>query len=154
MINQKLAEDIINLAKQDQDIRRKYLKNKKRWTEELELVDNKNLIKIKEIIAKYGWPSNSLVGKKASHLFWLLVQHADHDVKFQKRCLNLMEENTPDWAYLIDRILVNEGKSQIYGTQFFENPNGKLIPRPIKNVKMLEKRRKVAGLGSFKTHSP
>lgn len=63
-----------------------------------------------------------------------------------------MKKNTAEWAYLTDRILVNIGKPQTYGTQFYKNPNGKLIPRPIKNTNLLEKRRKAVGLGSFKLY--
>ncbi len=52
-------------------------------------------------------------------------------------------------AYLTDRILVNQGKPQIYGTQFYLNKKGRLIPRIIKNKKDLNKRRKKIGLQSF-----
>lgn len=48
----------------------------------------------------------------------------------------------------MDRILVNEGKPQIYGTQVqvFE---GKALPRPVEDPDNLDKRRKEMGLGSF-----
>lgn len=48
-------------------------------------IDKKNTLKIKKIIERYDWPTINLVGKKASKNAWLLVQHADHDVKFQKK---------------------------------------------------------------------
>lgn len=57
-----------------------------------------------------------------------------------------------DVAYLIDRIRVNKGKKQMYGTQFFVNKNGKFVPRPIYNKKDLNKRRKDVGLGSFASY--
>lgn len=68
---------------------------------------------------------------------WLLIQHADSDVEFQQYCLELMEREVEsggvaksDVAFLTDRILVNKGKPQLYGTQFYES-KGKLIPMSI-----------------------
>jgi translation initiation factor 6 (eIF-6) len=94
------------------------------------------------------------VGKEASHLAWLIVQHADHDVEFQEKCLKLMKQKLKEKkidpievAYLTDRVRVNKGKKQIYGTQFYLNKNGKLIPRPIYDKKNLDKRRKKLDLG-------
>lgn len=86
--------------------------------------DGENLKEIKKIIEKYGYPTFDLIGKEASHAFWLLVQHSDRDLKFQKKCLKLLEKNVEinqakkrDFEYLTDRILVAEGKEQIYHTQ-------------------------------------
>ena len=111
---------------------------------EITVVDQKNLTRMKQIVSDFGWPTISLVGKKASHMAWLLVQHADEDLKFQKHCLNLMKEAIkkkevmlPDIAYLTDRVLVNQGKLQIYGTQFY---------KPIKDWQNLNARRIRMGL--------
>lgn len=143
-MNKKIAKKINKMAKIDQEAC-------KTGTFNLALA-KKNTDEMKKIINKFGWPSTKLVGKKASHFAWLLVQHADHDVKFQKNCLALMEKNTIDWAYLTDRILVNKGKPQIYGTQFYKDFTDKLVPRPIKNLTGLDKRRKSLGLQSFKLY--
>lgn len=43
---------------------------------------------MKKIVKKHGWPGISLVGKKASVGAWLLAQHADRDLRFQKNVLN------------------------------------------------------------------
>ncbi|MEW6170839.1 MAG: DUF6624 domain-containing protein, partial [Candidatus Omnitrophota bacterium] len=53
-------------------------------------------------------------------------------------------------AYLKDRILINEGKKQLFGTQFYFNKKKKLIPYSISNPKNLDKRRKEYGLPPFK----
>jgi len=97
---------------------------------------------LKKIIKEIGWPVISKVGKEASQAAWLVAQHADHDVKFQEYCLNLMK-NASDGdvlkkqiAYLTDRILVNTGKKQLYGTQFYLNKKGVYGPRPIKDLEI------------------
>ena len=59
-----------------------------------------------------------------SHAAFLLVQHADRDTAFQKKCLPLLqkaaeegEASKSDMAYLTDRIRVADGQKQLYGTQ-------------------------------------
>ncbi len=117
-------------------------------------VDARNTARMKEIVEQFGWPTKSKVGREAATAAWLLVQHADADPVFQRYCLDLMSEtaaeevSTVDVAYLTDRVLVNEGKRQLYGTQFWYQ-GGKLVPRPIEDEGNLEKRRQDAGMTSF-----
>lgn len=158
MKNKKLAKEILRMAKLDQGIRKAYVKAP-RLIKKVKEVDRRNLTKMKRIIEEHGWPTITLVGNKASRMAWLIVQHADSDVKFQEYCLGLMREAAKDEqvlktniAYLVDRILVNKGKPQIYGTQFYKNKKGELAPRPIKNMKILDKLRKKMGLESFKLY--
>lgn len=121
--------------------------------------DQSNLQKMKQVVRKFGWPTISLVGKRASQMAWLIVQHADTDLVFQKKCLRLMikaaktgEVTLQDVAYLADRVLINQGKPQVYGTQFYKDRDGQWVPRPIKNTDKLEERRKRVGLESFKIY--
>lgn len=137
------------MVKVDQGIRRKFLKGGQ-WNKE---IDIRNTKKMKDIVKKYGWPGKSLVGENGAHGAWLLIQHSVHDLKFQKKCLVLLkqavktgEASKKHLAYLIDRILVNSGKKQIYGTQFYKNKNGKLDLKPIRDRKNADKRRKKMGL--------
>jgi hypothetical protein len=44
-------------------------------------------------------------------------------------------------AYLMDRILINSRKPQIFGTQFHRNKKGDYVPYPIKYKKNLNKKR-------------
>jgi len=48
---------------------------------------------------------------------WLLVQHMDHDVAFQQEFHRHLTPGTTEHEYLTDRILVNQGKPQKFGTQ-------------------------------------
>lgn len=120
-------------------------------------VDAAHSARMKEIIAQYGWPAKSLVGEDGARSAWLLVQHADADPRFQRHCLELMKAMPPgevspvDVAYLTDRVLVNEGKKQIYGTQFW-SPEGKLVPRPIENEALVETLRAEVGMISMQEY--
>ena len=118
----------------------------------LQELDKKHTTRLKEIVEKHGWPGITLVGVKGAHDAWLLVQHADHDRAFQKRCLQLMEAaakrdevSKQDLAYLTDRVLVGEGKKQRFGTQFKED-KGEMVPQPIEDEANVDSRRAEAGL--------
>jgi hypothetical protein len=106
--------------------------------------DKERALELRVIIEEFGWPSVSMVGEKASTAAWIIAQHADHDVAFQRYCLSHLQKalerrdaNPGDWAYLVDRIRVNEGRAQIYGTQF---------GRPLEDETNVDARRAEVGL--------
>jgi len=98
----------------------------------LALVDRTNTARLKAIVARCGWPTQEKVGKQAAGDAWLLAQHADRDLAFQKRALKLIEEAATargesvdrNFAYLYDRVAVAEKRPQRYGTQLY-SPSGK-----------------------------
>jgi hypothetical protein len=110
--------------------------------------DAANRQRLKEIIKEHGWPGKSLVGADGANAAWLVVQHSDADVAFQKECLALMEAapqgevSRQEVAYLTDRVLVNEKKKQRYGTQMGMN----FVPQPIEDPDNVDKRRAEIGL--------
>ncbi|MDF2710480.1 DUF6624 domain-containing protein [Nonomuraea muscovyensis] len=127
------------------------------WTDEqhaeCDAVDASNTAFLKRVIAQCGWPGRDLVGEEAAHAAWLLVQHADHDVAFQRSCLPLLEEaavagqaSWADHAYLVDRVRVAEGRPQVYGTQYGMHA-GRLELQPVEDPDRLDERRARAGLG-------
>lgn len=114
-------------------------------------VDEENTKWLQEVIQTKGWPTVSGVGKDGAHAAWLLVQHADDDPQFQRKCLDLMkkvpegEVSGTDLAYLTDRVLLAEGKKQLYGTQF-TLVDGQWTPRPLEDETQVDKRRAEVGL--------
>ena len=85
-------------------------------------VDTEHTSELKELLNKYNWFVISKFGKQADHNGWLLIQHQDHDRKFQKMVLKRLEKLYPlgetskkNYAYLYDRVKVSEGKPQKYG---------------------------------------
>ncbi len=141
------------MAAEDQRMRLKAMK-----TGQWDLsVDTKNTEEMKKVVAEHGWPTISLAGRRGSFEAWLLVQHADHDVRFQKRALAMLKSiyrktkdvSPANIAYLTDRILVAEGKKQIFGTQFHE-VKGDLKPRPMRDMAHVDRRRSKVGLPPFR----
>ena len=115
-------------------------------------IARRNFPMVKTIAAKYGFPGYDLVGKVSSNNYWLLVQHSDFDVTFQKDVLKLMKVEVDkknasgqSYAYLVDRINLNEGKEQIYGTQVLMGETGTKL-KPCIDTANLDKRRLSVGL--------
>jgi len=169
-LNEGLRKELLQRVKEDQDGRFAMIEMLKRakiaTTDEakkanvaeakrLEAIDRQNTARMKEIVAKHGWPGKSLVGVDGANAAWLLVQHADLDKPFQKRCLELMREafkrkevSGTDLAYLTDRVLVGQKEKQLYGTQF-NQVDGKWVPAPIQDEANVDKRRKEVGMLSM-----
>jgi hypothetical protein len=117
------------------------------------ITDSVNMIKAKSIIAKYGFPGFDLVGEYSND-FWAIVQHCDDDVQFQQQVLKLLIKQVikhnasgENYALLQDRVLVNTGKKQLYGTQVRYNTKTKSAkPLPISDSTNVDNRRKAVGL--------
>jgi hypothetical protein len=122
--------------------------------------DSLNEAEAKKIIAKYGYPGYSLVGESGSSKFWAIIQHCDDDIAFQQKVLLLMKiqvtrknASGENYAYLTDRVLVNQGKKQLYGTQGTNSPKTKKwSPLPISDPANVEARRKAMGLMPLKQY--
>lgn len=111
-------------------------------------VDARTTEALKAIVAKHGWPGKSLVGKDGAHAAWQIAQHSP-DVTFQKQCLEKLElavtqgeAQAVEHAYLYDRVAVNAGKPQRWGTQV----DAKTKPFPIEDPARVDERRKAIGL--------
>jgi hypothetical protein len=116
-----------------------------------------NFSVIKQILKQNGFPGYNLIGKECSGHYFLLVQHSDFDVAFQKKALKLMKKQVDknnasgqSYAYLIDRISLNTGKAQIYGTQVIMGRDTKI--KPCIDIDNLDKRRKSVGLIPIKEY--
>lgn len=143
----EIAAEIKAMADVDQDMRLKAIEDEEVWDDS---IDPKNTARMKEIVEQIGWPTISKVGEKASTDAWILVQHADKDIEFQKHCLNLMKQEAAgevalhDIAYLEDRIRVHSGQPQIYGTQF--QWEGNVPKQEIEDPENVDQRRAEMGL--------
>lgn len=133
----------------------------KEWealTAVVKAADDDNLRWLKAIVTEVGWPTTTMVGEDGAHAAWLLVQHADADPKFQRLCLDLIlqlpkqEYSQANAAYLTDRVLLAEGKPQLYGTQFTLHA-GKVQPRPIDDEPHVDQRRAKVGLRPLATYA-
>ncbi|MFD1605642.1 DUF6624 domain-containing protein [Flavobacterium artemisiae] len=124
-------------------------------------LDFKNLSTAKEILKNYGWPKISEIGKDGAHNFWLIVQHADQDILFQKAALHEMDKlkgtkelDMENYAFLYDRVQCNLNYKQLYGTQVNWTQNGKASSfRGIIKENETDKRRNKFGLLPLKIYA-
>lgn len=118
-------------------------------------IDSENLKQFKRIVTTCGWPQTN----KDSHIAWLLAQHADSDVAFQRRARELLEASVKagiaaprDLAYLADRIADNEHRPQEYGTQFSQPDRCHLILDRVDDRALVNQRRLSIGLQSLEEY--
>lgn len=95
-----------------------------------------NQQKIKKLYEKYGYLGYEEIGKKASHDFWISIQRADNDVKFQQKMLKELKKeisknnaSKAEYALLEDRVNINLNKRQRFGTQVTYNEIGQAVPK-------------------------
>lgn len=141
----KLKANLDSIGKEDQRVRgRKYSNAKgyyrkclydttfnynekkrlksKQLMEEWWRVDSSNVEFIKNIISKYGFPSEEIVGKKTNNMVSIILLHYDKDTA-NHIMNNILYEALINghiepkmYAWIIDRHLMNVGKEQKYYT--------------------------------------
>lgn len=151
-----LRELLISLARRDAETRRRLAADLSLFDgyhPEMQAVHEENAAVLDRIILEVGWPGAPMVGEEGAEAAWLVVQHAIGLPDFQRRCLELLNEaarigNIPAWqpAYLLDRILILEGKPQVYGTGHDWDEDGLMSPRPIAEPERVDERRAAVGL--------
>lgn len=154
-----LRRELLERVEQDQAIRDERIRKGVEHPDEailarMQAIDTANTERVKAIVRQYGWPSPELVGRDGAEAAFLLVQHAD--LTFQKQMLPLVEKayrsgglSGQSYALLLDRVLVREGKPQLYGTQAkgFEQWKGQEpVMEPIEDEANVDKRRAEVGL--------
>lgn len=121
--------------------------------------DSVNLPKVERIIAQYGYPGKRLVGEKQNETAWLVIQHAS--LMVQEKYLPLLQEAAAQGqlakasvALTVDRIRVNKGQKQLYGSQVKNGDNGKPAGFwAIEDEVNVDKRRAEVGLPPLATYA-
>lgn len=166
-LNTQLLNEISSMSEKDQLVARNAFPppeypdfSQEDWENFKDSVYRSHTSRLKKIVDEYGYLGYDLVGKNGEKIFWLLVQHSDHDVAFQKDILELMRSeinkknaSPSHYGLLIDRILINQGKFQLYGTQVeYDEKSGQAIPKKIKDSSEVDLRRDSIGLPSLKIY--
>jgi hypothetical protein len=154
-VNRELAAELAAMVAEDQRLRRDLEPTRFSFQQQMELaqVDVRNTERLRAIVREHGWPGRSLVGERGAKDAWLLAQHASHEHSFQREVLELLraavdagEAEPRHLAYLTDRVRMQEGLPQLYGTQMFGRDGGRLEPWPIEDEDALDARRAAVGL--------
>ena len=108
--------------------------------------------RLKEVVARYGWPSEALVGPDGVMAAAEILINADHDLRFQIEGLELVQQawargegDGAQLAALTDWVRVAQGLPQVYGTQA-DFIDGRLQFHPIEAAAQVDARRASVGL--------
>ncbi len=166
--NMPLRDSLLKILRDDQQTRGLYLNYLKTnkfdspkadsLREIILTIDSVNQEKMVNIVDQYGWVGNKEVGVDAGRAVFAVIQHAS--IVIQKKYFPLLEKAVKehiapasDMALLQDRILVREGKEQIYGTQIGTiDTTGKRYLFPLEDPANVDKRREDVGLGPLKDY--
>jgi hypothetical protein len=120
--------------------------------------DSANQVRVKQILKQYGYPGKTLVGEPTNEAAWYVIQHSDDIDQYLpliKKAAGKGELPFYLYAQMLDRQLMRDGKTQVYGTQAFGynvlNPKtGQREAQlpfvwPIKDPQQVNERRKKAG---------
>lgn len=152
------VRELRSMLAEDQSIRSKIesfepgTKELRAAREEMISVDAANQKRLRLIIERFGWPGLSFVGEDGSMAAFMVLDHADKS--YRERYMPLVREAartgeiSPSLAATLeDRNLTDQGKMQIYGTQFSVGEDGrKGSMQPINNPEGINMRRKKVGL--------
>ncbi len=90
------------------------------YSSEMNRKDSLNQAIVFGILDKDGWPSN--LSDKANQAIWIVINHSD--LTSREKYIGLVKAKAEEgilekseYAMLNDRILMEQGKPQIYGTQ-------------------------------------
>lgn len=115
-------------------------------------IDSRNMTRLEEIFETYGWPTLSSFGQEAATAAFLILQHSDLEhqrmylADFQK-AVEAGEARGSSYALLYDRVLMGEGKRQLYGSQLRLNEStGGYYLWPIEDGANVDKRRAALGM--------
>jgi hypothetical protein len=114
--------------------------------------------RIREIVAERGWPGRSLVGESGAFAAFLLVQHGGPDV--QRACIGALRDavtagdaDAEHLAAVTDRIELETGGLQIYGTHLMLDDDGEHAPLVgVVDADRLDDRRRELGLEPWATY--
>ncbi|MTI39320.1 DUF6624 domain-containing protein [Fulvivirga lutimaris] len=102
------------------------------------------------LLEKYGWPTASSVTEYAAAGAALIINHTTYELRSKyfpllEEAFNKGEAQPLRYAKMRDRLLVEEGREQLYGTQWKYEGETR-FPHKIKDPQYVDKRRAAIGL--------
>lgn len=157
--NQELTDELMKRAELDQTAAwipegrfKEYTQEE--WKAYKDSVFTTNKVFLEKVLKKYGYPGYDLVGKEGEKNYWVMAQHCDFDPQFQSIVLEKLKQQVEienadgrNFGLLTDRVNLNSGKKQVYGTQVtYVRETGQAIPKPLTDSLNVNERRKSVGL--------
>ncbi|HVU58852.1 MAG TPA: DUF6624 domain-containing protein [Puia sp.] len=124
----------------------------------MSIKDSVNLEKVTTILDKYGWLGINEIGERANLALFLVIQHADSLTQvtylpMMRQAVKDGKAKGADLAMLEDRVLCEQGKPQLYGSQVKALKTGKYVFFPIQDERNVNKRRAEVGLEPLEAYA-
>ncbi len=112
--------------------------------------DAANLKRINQLLDTRGWLSRSQIGPRGVTTVFLVLQHADSATQakympMMRKAVGAGELSKQDFALYEDRLLLRQGKKQIYGSQVQCRKDSCYV-LPLEDPMHVDERRKAVGL--------
>jgi len=115
-------------------------------------VDADNTKYLRALVVEQGWIDAKRFGRRTATNAFLIVQHSG-DLRLMQGALPEIEKDMKagigdpqDYALLYDRLKLNLGERQRYGSQIGQNEKGEAILLPLEDKAKVEEFRKAIGL--------
>ena len=125
---------------------------------QIERTDSTNLVTVKRILDTYGWPSG--LSEDANNAIFLVIDHSD--LETMNKYLGVFQDAASrgilpmqDLVTLEDRILMDSGNPQFYGTQsrqISKEGKSQIYIWPVDNPDKLNGRRASVGLSTIEEY--
>ncbi len=164
-LDKPLVSLLDSIHREDQDLRKqidevesKYGRDSQEMQAHWRLIqekDSTNLVVITHLLDTRGWLGADVIGKLGNSTLFLLIQHAD--LATQEKYLPMMRDAVTkgnaqgsSLALLEDRVLMRNGKRQIYGSQIGrDQDSGAYFVSPLEDPDNVDERRASVGLGTL-----
>ncbi|MEO1052965.1 MAG: DUF6624 domain-containing protein [Bacteroidota bacterium] len=163
-----LNRELLAMEEEDQAVRRELMPALAQYQQDgsgkmelitiamkMENIDQQNQARLKAIFGQCGWPNE--LSEEAHQAVFLILQHSDDSLMRAHfpRLTDMRDKgyiSASDWGTMLDRLLMNEGKPQKYGTQSFADKDNVNLIWPVANADSLEVWRKTIGLPDMETY--
>lgn len=163
-----IQQELIAMRDSDQSIRLLLIEARKRFGSDspaatavhtkMKRIDAENTRRIRQIIDRYGWLGKDDIGEDANETLFLCIQHVE-DLTVQEKYLPILRQAVEEgraegwhYAFLVDRIRMNRGEKQIYGTQTVSRNNTLDYVVPLENPDQVDSLRQSVGLEPMNTY--
>jgi hypothetical protein len=160
--NTPLQNELMQILETDQmhrmrvdSIQKTYGKNSRQMKELWQTMrkqDSVNLVKVKAIIAEHGWMGPDKIGAQPYSALFLVIHHSDQKTREEflpmiRIAVRRGDALARDLALLEDRVALEQGKKQLYGSQVDSDASGKMYyVLPLEDPDNVDKRRQSVGL--------
>jgi hypothetical protein len=137
MLNAALRRELLAMREEDRRVRTELADAGELggpYVPRMEEVHIRNAARLRALISEHGWPIEDMAGKDGSEAAGFIAQHAVGEPEFQRMALSLLQAaaaagRISAWhaAFLEDRIAMQEGRPQRFGTQWMDDPGDGLI---------------------------